>query len=266
MKTLVKEDDSITTSEKIKALRERGMKDSDISQWIGDQYDNGKLTKEEAAKLYMEANPKKTKNDAYFYFEQKDWENETGKDVGSSDYFRLNDAIDSNNQTEYTKAVKELTAHGYDAEKINSHVKDRIIDNYRDGKATRKQTESALKKYAKDLSDDDIWWSIDRVDWAKSHKLTESVTGQYYRLYDAIEKNRSDDIKAAVQTMTKHGMKAENIKKQLGTKYKQAYLDAKGAEKTKLKDALTKAYKAIGLTATDALKIINGWKPASNKK
>ena len=65
--------------------------------------------------------------------------------------------------------------------------------------------------------------------------------------------------------MMDNGYTKDDIKKQLTTKYKQAYLDSKGQDKTKLEDALTKAYKAIGLTAAEALKIIHGWKPKKTK-
>ena len=86
------------------------------------------------------------------------------------------------------------------------------------------------------------------------------MSGNYYRLYDAIEANKSDQIKKAVEIMTKHGMEQKNIKKQIGTKYKQQYLEATGNEKIRLKNALIMAYKAVGVSETDANKIINGWK------
>ena len=90
-------------------------------------------------------------------------------------------------------------------------------------------------------------------------------SGKYYRLYDAIEANRSADISAAVGNMLKYGLKKENIKKQLTTKYKDAYLAADSAGKVKLKNALELAYKALGYTTTEADKTINSWGKTKKK-
>jgi hypothetical protein len=264
LKSLTKSDKDMTYSEKIKALKDRGMEDSDVASWILSEYKEGKIGRAEAEKLWIEADKKKTKNDAYFKFEQADWEKKTGKNVSDTDWFRVNNAIESGNSAEYNSAVKEMKEHGYKDEDIQEHVKGQITKKYKEGKWTRKETESALKKYRKDMKEDDIWWALDRIDYNKETGK-DAGSGQYYRLYDAIEANKSDNIKNAVQIMLKHGKKKDDIKKTLSSKYKQAYLDATGSEKTKLKDALTKAYKAVGLTADEALKIINGWKPKKSK-
>lgn len=140
-----------------------------------------------------------------------------------------------------------------------------VTDEYKAGNLTRKDAERMYRAENPNASDKDVLKTFDKIDWEKSGKDGEGYTN-YTPLYEAIGNNRVEEIRAAVKHMTDNGYKAEDIKKQLTTKYKQAYLDAKGSEKTKLMDALTKAYKAIGLSAEEALKIINGWKTKKEKK
>ena len=136
-----------------------------------------------------------------------------------------------------------------------------IKDEYEAGNLTRQEAEKLYRQENPNASDKDVMAAFDKIDYEKKAGKELDSYSNYTPLYDAISNNKSDEIKAVVKHMTDNGYKAEDIKKQLTTKYKQAYLDAKGSEKTKLMDALTKAYKAIGLSAEDALKIINGWKP-----
>ena len=88
----------------------------------------------------------------------------------------------------------------------------------------------------------------------------EKVSGKYYRLWDAMDANKADEIRTAVETMTQHGMEPKNIKTQITKQYKDAYLEADSAGKVKIKDAIEKAYKELGFTKEDADKVINGWK------
>ena len=264
MKSLTKDDDQLTESQKIASLRGQGMKDSDIAEWITKQYKEGKLTKDKAVKLFMEANPAKTADDAYFHFEQLDWEKETGYDLSSdTDFFRLDAALDNGNSADYNSAVKELKEHGYKEDKITEHATDRIMKKYRDGEATSKDTMAALKQYGK-LSDDDAWWKIDRADY-KKQTGAESVSGYYYRLEDAVNANKSELITKAVKDLLQHGISKDKIKNKLSA-WKSLYLAADGAGKVKIKDALTKAYKAAGYTAADADKTINSWLKEKKKK
>ena len=135
-----------------------------------------------------------------------------------------------------------------------------ITDEYEDGNLTRAEAEKLYRQENPKASDKDVLKVFDKIDWEKSGKDPEGYTN-YTPLYEAIGNNRVEEIRAAVDHMVKNGYTKDEIKKQLTTKYKQAYLDAKGNEKTRLMDALTKTYKVIGLTAEEALKIINGWKP-----
>ena len=264
MRGMIKNDAGLTDSEKIKALRDKGMKDSDIAQWIADRYRDGEITKDKAVKLYLEANPKKTKDEAYFYFEQAEWEARTGKDVGTSDYFRLNDAVDSGNAAEYKRAAAELENHGHSAEEVEKHTKSRITANYKDGKITKQAAQRQLKELAK-LDENESWWTLDRIDYQKETKKEDSVSGYYYRLTDAVNANRQEQITSAVQQLLKHGITKDKIKSKLSD-WKSEYLKADSAGRIRIRDAITKAYRAAGYTKADADKTIEGWKKDEKKK
>ena len=60
--------------------------------------------------------------------------------------------------------------------------------------------------------------------------------------------------------MMEHGSKPANIKGEITKKYKAAYLAADSKGKVRIRDAVQKAYKAMGLTAEDADKAIEKWK------
>ena len=115
------------------------------------------------------------------------------------------------------------------------------------------------------MKDKDLLETLDRIEWEKKGNNPEGYSN-YTPLYAAIAENKSDGIRSAASYMLKNGYTKEDIKRQLTSKYKAAYLEAKGSDKTRLMDALTKAYKAIGLTAEEALKIINGGKPKKETK
>lgn len=264
LKTFTKADEGLTDSEKIKALRERGMEDRDIASWITKRYKEGELTKEQATKLYLEANPEKDKNDAYFHFEQTDWEKETGNNISDSDYFRLDQALSAGSKADYDKAVKELQAHGYKADKITDHTVSWIMKQYKEAKKNRKETETALKQYS-GMKENDIYWKLDRVDYQKETKAEESVSGYYYRLTDAVNANKADQIQKAVKQLLANGITKEQIKGKLSD-WKKEYLAASASEKIRINDAITKAYKAAGYTATDAQKTIDNWIKDGKKK
>lgn len=266
MRKRMKASSVLTPEEKIKQLREDGMKDTDIAGWIVDEYEAGNLTKTEAEKLYVQANPKKDANDAYFMFERKEQEKETGESVTGGDYYKLDAAIAKGDTAAASAAAKDLTAHGYTSEDVNDHAKDYITKKYRAGEITNAQAKQALKTFRKDLDDVDIFWMLDRIDY-KNETGKSAGSGKYYRLDAAIEANKANEITRAVNDMMKYGgYDKEGVLK--GIRYfKKTYLAAEGNEKKiKLRNALTIAFKAAGMSATEATREIDSWKPAKTKK
>lgn len=268
MRTLIKKDEGLTYKQKIQSLRDKGMKDSDIASWIKTEYTEGRITKTEAEKLYVEANPAKTANDAYFLFEQAEYEELNNVDLNDSAFFRLDEAMRKSDQRAVERAEKELLEHGKTEDDVKNRKKSFVINQYKDGKLSTKQAEDQLKKWRPDLTADDVYWTLDLIDY-KKETGNNSASGKSYRLMDAMTANKLNDINTAVKAMLSHGVKKESIKSSITSYWKEKYLAAKAgsAERTAMKDAIQKAYKAIGLTAADADKVINGWlKPKKTTK
>lgn len=88
----------------------------------------------------------------------------------------------------------------------------------------------------------------------------KSASGGYDTLWEAIDTNKSDNIKGAVSYMEKYGYDRKNMISQITSHYKSDYLNASSAEKVRIKNKLIMAYKACGLTEAEANKKINSWK------
>ena len=133
-----------------------------------------------------------------------------------------------------------------------------ILDQVKEGTMTAEDARKRLKESDPDADENSIWWKVDRAEY-KRETGNDAGSGTYYRLKDAISENKSDSIRAAVKQLMDHGATAKNIQATISG-YKSEYLEAKGQDKIRLKDALIKAYKATGMTAEDANKRINNWK------
>jgi uncharacterized protein YqgV (UPF0045/DUF77 family) len=251
---LAKKDDSMAAQEKVDFLMKEGA--SNIPSWIVEQYQEGKITEAEAKKLYKQADPKKTDDEIFFAFDRADYKAETGDSDASGKYYRLYAAIDSGNAADLTAAKKQLKEHNTKDDEINSQIQSYILKQYKEGEKNKAQTEAQLKKYRPDLSADDRYWIFDRIDY--KNKTGEDASGYYYRLKDAINANKANDIQAEVKRLIDHGVEKKNVKSKLSD-WKSEYLGADSRERIRIRDAIQKAYKALGYTAADADKIIDGW-------
>lgn len=175
----------------------------------------------------------------------------------------INDALRGLAKADDTLSEEERTAYVIDTstDKGGSNY---VISQVKEGKLSGTAARKMLKEIYPDKDDDTIWWQVDRAEYTAETGKQLSSNDKYYRLKDAINGNKSDDIKETVNTLLKHGITKDKIKGKLSD-WKSEYLAATGKDKTRLEDALTKAYKAIGLTAAEALKIIHGWKPKKTK-
>ena len=219
----------------------------------------------------------KTTNNAYYkrLYEMEKTGNKTEAEK-LKEYLKLIRVKAEDPEKTISSAVAKLAKHDddlTDEQRLdmvteNSTAKgagDYVIEQVKDGEITAEQARKKLKEIYPDKDANDIWWSVDRAEY-KHQTGADDVSENYYRLYDAIGENRSDSIKSAVKQMLDHGMKKESIKNQLTKKYKQAYLDANTNGKRLIRDALQKTYKALGYTAADANKIIDGWTKEKKKK
>jgi len=255
VKSLAQKDESSSAAETAQFMADEGM---DPNSYILEQVKKGNMSAEEAEKQMLAANPdadKKEKNNIFWKVDRAKYTKETGKDA-SGMYYRFKDAIGEKDMDTFYEQAELILEHGGNTDDEGECV----TDAFRDGKIDRDTaTEMMRYVYNKDeKSDDDIWWTLDRIEY-QQETGAEKVSGNYYRLYDAMDKNSADAIGNAVNTMVQHGMKKENIKTQIGKKYKQAYLEADNNGKRKIRDAMQKAYKKLGYKAEDADKTIKNW-------
>lgn len=135
-----------------------------------------------------------------------------------------------------------------------------IKDQMKKQELTAEEARDLLQKAQPEKDANSIWWTVDRIQYQIETGAKEAPDGNYYRLWDAMNNNKATEIRTAVKTMTDHGMEPENIKKQITTNYKNAYMNGTSSEKVKIKDAIEKAYKELGYSTEDADKVINNWK------
>ena len=137
-----------------------------------------------------------------------------------------------------------------------------ITAQYKEGKISAAEARKLWKELNPALTDNDLYWKQDRLDYQK--ETGNEASGYSYRLKDAIANNKAEEIRKAVKNMLDHGRTQKQIKDALSD-WKATYLAADSKERTEIRDALQKAYKAMGLTAADADKVINGWTKEKKK-
>ena len=157
---------------------------------------------------------------------------------------------------EFTRLYEEY----FPDQKAANKLYDIADERYKKGEIDRKEIEKYYKAKYPQATEDDIWWYFDKVDYA--NETGKQTSGDYYRVHDAIEGNRSADITAAVQLVMKHGKKKNGVWSSIEGKWKDDYLKMRdgSAEKVRLKDGMIKALKAAGYTAAQAEQMINKWK------
>ena len=244
----------------------KGVKEKSVTSKIGsyamDQYAEGNISREEAGEAYKESHPKAKDKDVLAALDKVDYEKENGDTDNYSNYTPMKDAMDAGDDKALKNAKDYLLKNGYTEKEIVAAMKSYITDQYRDGDITKQEAEKMLKKYRPEMSRDDIFWTLDLIDY-KNETGNTDASGNYYRLKDAINAGKSDGIRKAVQTMLQHGYDQKKIKNWLANKdtgFKTAYLAAKGNEKIRIKNALIMVYKAIGISENEANRIINKWK------
>ena len=138
-----------------------------------------------------------------------------------------------------------------------------VTEQYAAGKIDRKTAEELYKKENPTATHKDMIKALDKVDWDnQGNELAYDQKNytNYTPLYVAIEKNSADSIRKAVSYLMENEYNAKDIKTQVNTQVKKLYAKADSNEKVKLRDAMQKAYRALGYTAEDANKTIEKWK------
>ena len=145
--------------------------------------------------------------------------------------------------------------HGATDKSSNNYV----IKLLKSGELSAEEARKMLKEYNPDKSDNEIWWTVDRYEYARETGAEKTPSGYYYRLTDAINSNKADAINAAVKEIVNHGVDKKKVKDKLSD-WKSKYLNGTQQQKIRIRNAIEIAYKALGFTKQDADKVIDGWK------
>ena len=142
-----------------------------------------------------------------------------------------------------------------------------IKDQLKQGKMSAEDARKMLKKADPEKTDDDVWWTVDRIEYQLETGAEKALSGNtyYYRLTDAVNNNSANEIQTAVKSLLAHGITKERIKDKLSD-WKSEYLSADSNGKRRIRDAMQKAYKALGLPTADADKTIEKWEKDAKKK
>ena len=233
-----KKDPNATAAETAEYLLGGGY--TDRTNYLTEQYKAGELTDAEFTELY----------EKYF----PDEKNSAGEKIISmaQDLYRDGKLDENQLKEKYQKYSTE--------DKYNKYLYKDVDQQYRDGEITRKEAEEAYKKKYPKSDENSVWIHFDRIDYEM--ETGREASGDYYRMNDAIEGNRSADITREVEKVMKHGKTKNGVKSSIESNWKDKYLNMRdgSAEKVKLKDGIIKAMKAAGYTASQAENMIRKWK------
>jgi len=212
-----------------------------------------------------------TKNSAYYQrlFDAMQGGNQAEAD-SIREYLTLGKGVKEESISSGLKGIAKQSMEAADADEwmIEQGMMDgtgTITKQLKAGEITFDEAKRLMKKADPKLTDNDVWWRLDRIRYQQEKKLDEAPGGNYYRLTDAINANKAEEIKKAVKDLMDHGITQKQIINKIGD-WKSPYKTADtAAERRVIRDALQKTYKAMGLTAADADAKIDSWYPESNK-
>lgn len=144
-----------------------------------------------------------------------------------------------------------------------------ILDQLKKGEIDRKSAEELYRKERPDADEKKIAETLDGAEWTRDGKSLPEWQKEYTNytpLYAAMMNNKAEEIRDAVDRMTKLGYDAKAIRTDVNKKIKAQYMAADANGRIRLKDAMEKAYKALGFTAEDADKTISNWTKEKKKE
>lgn len=215
-----------------------------------------------------------TTNAAYhkrLYDAMKDKDQETAGSL--KEYLQLGKGVKDETITENlkknAKADESLTTAQQDNWMIDNDLMSEnsvstVTTQYKEGKITKDEAKKLYKRLQPELTENDLWWKLDQLDYNKETGSKVSGDARYYRLKDAVNDNKGEKIRDAVKKLLDHGIEAEKIKGEL-SHWKSEYLAGDVRTRSRIRDAMEKAYKAMGLKAEDADKVIDSWKKEKKK-
>ena len=183
----------------------------------------------------------------------------SGKDPGKWIDSQLNAMLKEDDSLSTEEKMESLGENGYGS------MGKYINDQYRAGEIDRKTAEEYYRKENPTATDKDVAKFLDKTDWEKDGKpLAEGQKNytNYTPLYVAMQDNKVEDIRDAVEHMKEIGYTEKDIKKEVSSSdgvIRNQYMAADTDGRRRIRDAMEKAYKALGFTAEDADKTIRNW-------
>ena len=224
------------------------------------------------------------------------WLGESGWQTNNSAYYkRIYNADKAGKQEKVSSMINYLTlARGTKESKINEAIRglakadtslkskeklekqkeygltkttDYIISEYKSGNITKQDAMTMYKKENPNVTDKILAEKFDGIDYEKSGGETKySSYSNYDPLYDAIEANSQTEIKQAVKKLVSLGYDQSSIKSNLTKIYKTDYIQADTKTRGQIQNKLIKAYRELGISENEAIKIMQKWVTDYNKK
>ena len=185
------------------------------------------------------------------------------KEVSVYDAERYYQAIEAGNAT----LVKEIKNDIIETHIANGKSKDDAEDafknsfalhlrnEYADGNITATKTQNYLVKYG-GYESNDAYWKVKQFYYYKEHGNTEGYS-KYTTYYDAVRSGRN--LKSVTQEYLAHGVKKEDLAKQITSYYKPLYKKMTQRERTAIKGYLLNAYVVLGYDREKKSKDIDKW-------
>jgi len=202
------------------------------------------------------------------YKEKPDWWEDADDDKDSADYYDKADAEaalksgDANKiQAVYDDLVSEYVFGNKDnpENSARSDMKSSIKNLYQNGDIDQQTAETYLKKYA-GLNADDVYWEMDKWNYAGEDADGDGEPDDYSKYYELIEAVGSGtDLRKVVRKYLDHGIKASSAASEITKYYKPLYKAASTAERARMKGYLLNAYELLGYKRTDKSKDIDKW-------
>lgn len=225
----------------------------------------GKITEDEAANMLeehfdMEANKA--------WFKVQEWiekaQNADDEDYQYNKYAQVMETVRTGGDA--TEAIKTLTDHGMTEKAVRSEIQTQIGEWYKAGEVTGEQAGSMLRKYTNTTDRNDIYYLLDRWEYAKENGSMEGYQ-KYGDFFEAVETGRN--LRSVISEYTSHGVAKSTLAAQITSQYKQQYLALLKRDRVKatnLKARILTAYEALGYKRSDKLKDINAWEAQEKKK
>lgn len=164
-KDRIKEAEAAGNTEAAEAMREyTGLTASDSekneNRYMQEEMKAGRMTSSEVKAKLRELHPDRNEDSIWWTVDRMEYENATGKEVGTNKYYRLWDAMDGNSASDIGNAIQTMQVHGVDAksikDQINSHYKELYMVADNRGKVEiRGAIEKAYKKLGYTADDAD---------------------------------------------------------------------------------------------------------------